>query len=133
MSQYVLLESGKVIPIQTLRSLTPAELESLMERSKCDTFDEAIKKIYGDSKSPPDGWIKRRSKDDDGLQYENDDEEGLRIDEEDEDRHVLKDVDEYKDFDAYIGAEVLLPQNGDVMRAAKVIGRSVDDDGISIG
>ena len=89
--------------------------------------------MYGDSNAPPGGWIQRRRKDDDEPQYDNDDEEGLQINEEDEYRHILKDVDEYKDFDAYIGTEVLLPQNGDVMKAAKVIGRSVDDTGSSIG
>ena len=77
-------------------------------------------------------YVHRRKKDDDGPQYD-DDENGLQIDEEDEDRHILKDVDEYKDFDAYIGAEVLLPQNGDVRNAVKVIGRPVDDTGSSIG
>ena len=45
----------------------------------------------------------------------------------------MRDVDDYGDFDSYIGAEVLLPQNGDVLKAARVLGRAVDDNGSSIG
>ena len=45
----------------------------------------------------------------------------------------MKDVDDYGDFDSYIGAEVLLPQDGDVLKAARVLGRAVDDNGSSIG
>ena len=45
----------------------------------------------------------------------------------------MRDVDDYGDFDAYIGAEVLLPQNGYVLKAARVLGRAVDDSGSSIG
>lgn len=53
MSQHVLLENGKVIPLQTLRSLTQAELDSPLEQSKRDAFDKAIKKLYGDDKFHP--------------------------------------------------------------------------------
>ena len=31
MSQYILTESGEVLPIQTLRSLSPSELENVQE------------------------------------------------------------------------------------------------------
>ena len=124
MSQYVLLESGKVITIQNLRSLTEAEKENHSEKARRDKFDDAIKKLYGDSEAPPDGWVQRRRKTDD---------DGLRINDENREDYALKDVDDYSDFDAYIGAEVLLPQNGDVLKAARVIGRAVDDSGSSIG
>ena len=69
MSQHVLLENGKVIPIQTLRSLTQAEVDSPLEKSKRDAFDEAIKNLYGDHKAPPSDWIKRRKKSDIGPHH----------------------------------------------------------------
>ena len=53
MSQHVLLENGKVIPIQTLRSLTKAELDSPLELYKRDSFDKSIMNLYGDHKAPP--------------------------------------------------------------------------------
>ena len=62
-----------------------------------------------DSEALPKGWVQHRKKADNGPQY--DDDVGLRFKGEISDRHVLKDTDDYKDFDAYIGAEVLLPQN----------------------
>ena len=134
MSQYVLLESGKAIPIQTLMSLTESEMEISSEKVRRDKFDDAIKKMYGDATAPPDGWVQCRRKDNDGHQYAPDDDDyGLRIDDETREQYPSKDVDDYKDFDAYIGAEVLLPQNGDVMKAARVIGRTVDDSGSSLG
>lgn len=61
-------------------------MESLAEKSKRGNFGEAIKKMFGDSKAPPDGWIQRRKEDNDGLQY--DDDHGLRIDEVIEDHHI---------------------------------------------
>ena len=36
--------------------------------------------------------------------------------------HALPELDDYSDFDAFINAEVLLPQNGHVLIAVKVIG-----------
>ena len=45
----------------------------------------------------------------------------------------MPDIDDYDDFDGYLNAEVLLPQNGEHMRAAKVVGRAKDIDGISMG
>jgi len=137
MSQHVLLENGKVIPIQTLRSLTQAELDSPMEKSKRDAFDKSIKQRYGNDKSPPADWVKRRRKHDDGVQYINEDDEVSKSFGDDEKleqtTHRIPDNDQYDDFDAYIHAEVLMPQNGDVMQAAKVIGRSTDGEGNPIG
>ena len=42
MSQNILLMNGKVIPVQTLRSLTPAEIDSSLEKTKRDEFDANI-------------------------------------------------------------------------------------------
>ena len=119
MSQHV-LENGKVIPIQTLRSLTKAELDSPLELSKRDSFDNSIMNLYGDHKAPPSDWIKRRKKQDDGVQYLDNDDEGVdtsfgNANELEQETHSMPEVDSYDDFDAYINAEVLLPQNGDVM------------------
>ena len=137
MSQHLLLENGKVIPIQTLRSLSQAEVDSPLEKTKRDAFDEAIKNLYGDHKAPPPDWIKRRRKPDDGVQYL-DVEDGIdsifwNEDKLGEKTHSMPDVDSYDDFDAHVGAEVLLPQNGKVMQAAKVLGRSTVIEGNPIG
>ena len=77
MSQHFLLENGKVIPIQTLRSLTKAELDSPLELSKRDSFDKTIMNYYGDHKAPPSVLIKCRKKQDDGVQYLDNDDEGI--------------------------------------------------------
>ncbi len=64
MSQHVRLENGKVIPIQTLRSLTQAEIDSPLEKTKRDTFDKAIHNLYGDHNAPTPNWIEQRKKPD---------------------------------------------------------------------
>ena len=45
----------------------------------------------------------------------------------------MPEVDDIPDLDLYLNAEVLLPQNDEHIRAAKVIGRSRDRDGNHIG
>ena len=45
----------------------------------------------------------------------------------------VPEVDEFENYENYLNAEVLLPQNGAHMRAAKVIGRAKDIDGMSLG
>ena len=69
MSQHVLLINGKVIPIQKLRSLTPAEIDSNLGKKRREKFDKNIKKLYGDSNSVPSNWVNWRIQDDDGIQY----------------------------------------------------------------
>ena len=93
MSQYVLLESGKVIPIQTLRSLTEAEVENPSKKARRDKFGDAIKKLYGDTEAPPDGWVQRRRRSDDDPQYDPDDDDGFRINDENWQDYALRDVD----------------------------------------
>ena len=143
MSQHVLLSNGKVIPIQTLRSLTPAEVDSDLEKAKREEFDNNIRRLYGDSNSVPPNWVKRRKKDDDGVQYIDDLDADINKDlvspsfgNEDElgqKTHSIPQVDDVPDFDAYVHAEVLLPKNGEVMQAATVLGQSTDLDGNPIG
>ena len=50
MSQNILLTNGKVNPVQTLRSLTPAEFDIDLEKHKRREFAKAIYKLYGDQK-----------------------------------------------------------------------------------
>ena len=68
MNQHILLMTGKVIPLQTLRSLTAAKINSDLEMSKRDDFDQNIKKIYGTYMPVPLKWINERGKDNDGAQ-----------------------------------------------------------------
>ena len=45
----------------------------------------------------------------------------------------MSEVDEILDLDLFLNAEVLLPQNGEYMQAATVIGRISDYDGNPVG
>ena len=45
----------------------------------------------------------------------------------------MPEVDEISDLDLYLNAEVLLPQDGEYLRAARVIGRATGEDGVPIG
>ena len=47
--------------------------------------------------------------------------------------HKIQDNDGYDDFDAHTNAEVLMPQNGDVLQAVRIIGCSTDGEGNPIG
>ena len=46
MSQHILLMNCKVIPVQTVRSLTAAEIDSSIEKAKRDEFDSNIRKLF---------------------------------------------------------------------------------------
>lgn len=219
MSQYVLTDKGTVIPIQTLRSLTPAEYNSPTETQARNAFDNFIKIKYGDSRHPPKSWKTRhRGKRDDTIDdakaielaeeetmahdvieqqkedrrillekdemYNNDMEiaalslasgntsyESQRIgssttnfvmyDDYDKERpsttydewlkelpnvrvfqdketgevhEELQDVDDIDDYDKYLTAEVLLPQDGEHLRAGTVVNRTKSkDDGSLLG
>ena len=161
MSQFVLTEKGTVMTIQTLRSLTPAEMNSPSESKKREDFMKTIIFKFGDSRNPPTNWNTRNKKkwDDDILDDEaiaiadaglkphgisvaqievwDDDENDGEDDGLDTPSYVndkdIEDVDQIPDFDQYLTAEVLLPQNGEYMQAAKVISRAKDGDGNVIG
>ena len=45
----------------------------------------------------------------------------------------LSDTDDIPDLDLYLSAEVLLPQDGEHLKAATVIRRVTDDNGVAIG
>ena len=114
MSQWVLNRQGNVIPRQTLRQLTPSELLSEVEVQKRKDFDDCIHKRHGDSINPP-----KQAKE----------EFAIETDPDDMDDHTMPEADSFLDYDEYINNEVLLPQDGEHMRAAKVIQRTKNEDG----
>ena len=75
MSQYILVENGKVLLIQTLRSLTQAEWDSPLEKSRMDTFDKAIEKLYDTANSMLERWVQQRRRPDVSVQHANEDSE----------------------------------------------------------
>lgn len=144
MSQNVMLKDGSVLPIQTLRSLTGAELENEYEVKARKDFDVSINKLYGDHINPPENWVRRRSKPGDDhipedplFEHPGEKSEEERITfpyEDDEDKgHELPEADEISDLDRLIGAEVVLPKSGTEVCAGKVIGRVLDSKGYPVG
>ena len=115
MSQHVLTEDGNVLPLQTIRRLTPAELISEVEKDKMAEFNRKIKKKWGDSITPPEVEVTPEAY----VPYA--DEHG--------NTEELPDADDIPDYDLYINAEVVLPQDGEHMRAARVTKRATDKDG----
>lgn len=114
MCQHVLTEKGTVMPIQTLRRLTPAEVNSPFEVEKRRNFDSFIRKRFGDPLNAPNHKVP------DVYDWEKHIEEP---------ESTMPNSDDYADYAAYIDAEVLLPQNGEHMRAARVVGFAKDSDG----
>ena len=147
MSQRVMTERGEVLPVQTLRTLTQAEIDNPSEKKQRERFDEYIRNRYGDSINPPDNWVKRRKKPGDPEQYDDPepmvedprtsvtsaDELVYYEDDTTGKAHEMPDADDFPDFDMFINAEVLLPQNGEHMKAATVIGRASDKNGNATG
>jgi len=116
MSQWVLNEKGNVLPQQTLRHLTKQELLSNTEMAKRSNFDEAIKAKLGDSMNPPPTPL---------------DHNGENFVPEEE--YKIPDTDEFPEYDKYINAEVILPRDGERFQSARVVRRSTNADGSSIG
>lgn len=134
MSQWVLTAGGQVLPIQTLRRLTPAEMATPEIKRRQYDFDRFIKKRFGDrfkTKHVPEGEEKQvRFKDDshpDDVIYQA--HEDLYTWETEE----TADTDDVPNYDEYINAEVLLPKDGEHMQAAKVVGRAKDIQGNHMG
>lgn len=134
MSQWVLTAGGQVLPIQTLRRLTPAEMATPEIKRRQYDFDRFIKKRFGDrfkTKHVPEGEEKKvRFKDDshpDDVIYQA--HEDLYTWETEE----TADTDDVPNYDEYINAEVLLPKDGEHMQAAKVVGRAKDIQGNHMG
>ena len=134
MSQSVLKDNGQVVPRRTIRPLLISEVNSEAEKKKRDTFDDKIFKIHGDSMSIPAHVDKPKPQDwslDDFIDM-NEDEEPIRLLPDDPVDASGKAIYEQPFYDAIIHAEVLLPQ-GEMMKSAKVKGRSKDSDGNIVG
>ena len=99
-------------------------------------MDQYIKKRYGDARNVPDNWVSRRRRPGDPMQHEDVNSEAVASEPyKDNEGNVVTqpESDGIPDLDLFINAEVLLPQDGEHMRSARVIGRAVDRNGISIG
>ena len=107
MSQWILTEGGK--EIQTVRRLTLAEIDSPMETDRRKDFDDYAIKRFRDSLRPPGA----QDTSDDNVEYYDDDVDS---------KSQLPDTDLFPDYDEYPNTEVLLPQDREHMRAARVIG-----------
>ena len=131
MSQWVLTRTGDIMPIQTLRRVTESELnnQSMIDRMK--DFDKVIQSKLGDSINPPP-TVDNNSSDisyDDDVIYSEPYEDWYR-----EDQHAeIVEVDEIDNLEAFLDAEVMLPKEGKYLQAARVIGRSKDANGKTIG
>ena len=124
MSQNVLTGTGDIMPIQTMRQLTPAERSSSVMLKRMKEFDDHNKKKYVDSCSAiftlntmmnhltqiQGRWkiYMWRMKD---KWYEDGD--GLS---------AVPEVDDINNYDLYMEAEVMLPRDGDHGQDARVVG-----------
>ena len=131
MTQAVLTITGKIVPRRTCAPLTTAEIHSPSEQCKRDTFNAAIKKIFGDSMSIPVN-TNVLDTDEHDLTSEDDDDEPLEPLEEDPVDPDGTATFEQPITDVLIHAEVILPQ-GEELSSAKVRGRSQDSSGEQIG
>ena len=110
-------------------------------KSQREEFDKAIRKRYGDHRSPPSNWVQRRRRPGDDEQHEaetqREDEDGVRVefpylDGNNKKEFEMLEHDDISEVDLLNGAEVLLPK-GIHMQAATVLGRSKDNFGRLIG
>jgi hypothetical protein len=118
MAQWVLTSNGRVRCVSTLRKLAKHEIDSPTEQSKRKEFDDAIKQRLGDSISVTDA------------------ESGQMPIEKPVDDPEIPDADDVgdpDDYDQFLGANVLLPQDGEHMRSAQVVKRVVDENGRARG
>ena len=118
MCQNILTEKGTVMPLQTVRRLTPAEVNSPFEVDKRKAFDTFIYKRFGDPSASPEKGVP------DVYDWSSHLEEP---------EAQMPEADDFADYAAYINAEVLLPQNGEHMRAARVVGLAKDTEGMEKG
>ena len=129
MAQSVVTSKGTVITRRTLRKLRTDEIHSETEKRKRSIFDDVILKKLGDSMSQP-----TNSQASDHVPYSDDvDPDSVQLPEDND--PVMPDgtaVFEKPITDQWIHAELNLPQ-GELLRNAKVVGRSKDGDGNVIG
>jgi len=132
MSQWVLTGTGDVMPIQTLRALTPAEYNNHSIKERMEDFTKVIKRKLGDSATPPPSDVPTG----DQMYPEHDPDiyvpyEGLYG----EDTPPILDVDDESNNtpDLLMNAEVMLPFQGREMQSAQVVGRSKNHEGNTRG
>ena len=118
MRQWVLNNNGKVVSYQTLRRLTKVEITNPIEIERRDSFDRRFKSLLGTSIDPPPSEILEVT-----PYYEDDNNPP----------HEMLEADYFKDYDKYLNAEVLLPQDGEHLQAARVLKRPLDSAGNSKG
>ena len=133
MCQWILKANGRVVPRRTAIPLTLAQQNSHTEKEKRVLFDALIAKRWGTSISPTKHPID--SKPDNLLDpYQDDDELPREMPEffDPIDNDISQLVDQQPAYDKLIHSEVALPQ-GDKLRNAKILRRSLDPSGRSIG
>ena len=142
----VLTTTGKVVPVSTLRSLTPSEKSNPKMIKRIDEFDKFVYERFGDPRNSPEEPL-----DPEAVKNESNDGEMANenaidsipeeynwqtyLESNNDFESDVPEISDYKDeeeFESYLNAEVLLPQNGAHMRSAKVIGRAKDFDGMDI-
>ncbi|GAX21971.1 hypothetical protein FisN_16Hh038 [Fistulifera solaris] len=142
MAQWVLKANGRVVPRRTVRSLTIAKLHSDTEKRRREIFDGLIERRWGTAMTPPpiDSPVRRKdyrrndSDNDEWEPYQDGDEtprEFSNVEEAVDANGVLLDV--APAYDRIINAEVQLQKDGGEMETARVVGRTIGDDGQTIG
>ena len=130
MSQWVLTRTGDVMPIQTLRRLTESERNNKSMIDRMNEFDVEIKNKFGDSIIPPPATENQSPNvNDDDVVYSEPYEDWY---EEDQTQESVE-IDEINGLEMFLDAEVMLPKDGVHMQAARVVGRSKDSNGKTIG
>ena len=138
MCQWVLQMNGEIVPRRSLRRLRAEEISvtNEAESRKEAQFDEAITKRLGDSFSaspmPTPSQVDGEDNDFVYIPYEDDVEVSAATPAADLFDASGKPVDRQSMTDMLINAEVLLPQ-GEKMQMAKVVRRTVDENGKVIG
>ena len=139
MAQWVCKANGTIVPRRTLRRLTTAELNSDVEKERRKAFLILMEKHHGTAYRPPvndDKSSKLPVGEDDGKEFElyEDNEEIPRSLPEADTSYDSKGrpILQQPSSDRLIHSEVLLPQ-GRRIRSAKVLRRTVDDDGELVG
>ena len=107
MSQHILTDTGKLLPLRTIQWLTPADINSSVEDEKRNRFNLIIRGKFGDSLRPPTPSLEEPSKYDDI-----------------EEPSKIPEADDFAGYSLYIHSEVLLSQNGDHVRAARAVDRT---------
>ena len=115
--------NGNCYYTSTYRALTPEEMrDPAIDADKKKFMDELYNKL---GPEPSDGDFEDELRDSNTPSFP-------PYEDTDVDPTVIPDRDEYPDFEKYIGAEVLLPKEGE-LQTAKVKARKKDHDGEPIG